>query len=387
MLPGIFVFLVKTFCLQLYPAYASYKAIKNNNTVQLTPWLMYWIVMSVFFVVEYVADLFDPLLQRHQGPLHPVAHPTTNSGTYRWSSFLCIILSINSILFGPFDWYLYCLPRLPSTQGSVILYKQFIHPTLIQHEAKIDEALLDAQDQAKKTGVELGKRGFLALQQAAVDGLVKVHSSIPKGQSLITEQITQQNLDTNAATGAAPINSSSRIREINSVTELDTTSGPSTTNPATTTYFGINPLSLLSAAVTAVASGAASSSHGISASQPSSREDLRARRARLEHELAQLAQLAQLDDSEWRAVGEAAGATISRTKGIMGPRARKVGSRNEGMVMVDGHGAEDREVDEIEVVDESEIGPGAQGGGTGWGSYFGWGAGAGAGTTKQTKKV
>ncbi|CAB5217225.1 unnamed protein product [Rhizophagus irregularis] len=40
----------------LYPAYASFKAIKANDTKIILPWLIYWIVMAFFTLGEGIAD-------------------------------------------------------------------------------------------------------------------------------------------------------------------------------------------------------------------------------------------------------------------------------------------------------------------------------------------
>jgi TB2/DP1, HVA22 family len=36
----------------LFPIFASYKALKANDQTQLTPWLMYWVVIACIVVVE-----------------------------------------------------------------------------------------------------------------------------------------------------------------------------------------------------------------------------------------------------------------------------------------------------------------------------------------------
>ena len=36
----------------LFPAFASYKAIRSGNPAQLTPWLMYWVVLSGILLAE-----------------------------------------------------------------------------------------------------------------------------------------------------------------------------------------------------------------------------------------------------------------------------------------------------------------------------------------------
>lgn len=36
----------------MFPVFASYKALKANDPAQLTPWLMYWVVVACVLVVE-----------------------------------------------------------------------------------------------------------------------------------------------------------------------------------------------------------------------------------------------------------------------------------------------------------------------------------------------
>merc|ERR1711998_329329 len=40
----------------VYPSYASYKALGSNTPDASAQWLTYWVVFSLFTVVEYVAD-------------------------------------------------------------------------------------------------------------------------------------------------------------------------------------------------------------------------------------------------------------------------------------------------------------------------------------------
>ena len=40
----------------VYPTYASYKAIKNNDGPQLEVWLMYWVVMGAVFTAESTVE-------------------------------------------------------------------------------------------------------------------------------------------------------------------------------------------------------------------------------------------------------------------------------------------------------------------------------------------
>ncbi|ORZ28138.1 TB2/DP1/HVA22-related protein, partial [Lobosporangium transversale] len=89
-----------------YPAYASYKAINSRNSTRLTAWLMYWTVMGIFSLVEFVLDTF-----------------------IFWLPFYYEI----KLLF--VLWMI-----LPQTQGSIYLYQAVVDPYLSQHEHDIDKA-------------------------------------------------------------------------------------------------------------------------------------------------------------------------------------------------------------------------------------------------------
>lgn len=40
----------------MYPAYASYKAIKSNDAAKLELWLMFWVVMGTVMVLESTVE-------------------------------------------------------------------------------------------------------------------------------------------------------------------------------------------------------------------------------------------------------------------------------------------------------------------------------------------
>jgi uncharacterized membrane protein YhaH (DUF805 family) len=42
----------------LFPLFASYKALKTGDPAQLTPWLMYWVVLACALLVESWTDWF-----------------------------------------------------------------------------------------------------------------------------------------------------------------------------------------------------------------------------------------------------------------------------------------------------------------------------------------
>ncbi|SLM35479.1 TB2/DP1/HVA22-related protein [Lasallia pustulata] len=108
----------------LFPIFASYKALRTSDPAQLTPWLMYWVVLSCFSLIE------------------------------SWTWFILAWL--------PFYAYLRLLLLsylvLPQTQGARLLYQTHIHPFLSTHEHDIDDFITSAHDRAKAAGLSYIKR-------------------------------------------------------------------------------------------------------------------------------------------------------------------------------------------------------------------------------------
>lgn len=101
----------------VYPAYASIKAIESREKDDDTKWLTYWVVYSVFSLVEFFSDIF--------------------------------------LFWIPFYWLLKCMFLvwcfLPvSWNGSHLLYYRFIRPFILRHQDKIDSALDQAKDAVKE---------------------------------------------------------------------------------------------------------------------------------------------------------------------------------------------------------------------------------------------
>ncbi|CAN7949203.1 unnamed protein product, partial [Ixodes hexagonus] len=95
-----FYHLFSMVCGMLYPAYASYKAVKNKDVREYMKWMMYWVVFALFTCVETFADIL-----------------------ISWLPFYYEI----KILF--VLWLL-----SPATMGSSILYRRFVHPQLMLRE-------------------------------------------------------------------------------------------------------------------------------------------------------------------------------------------------------------------------------------------------------------
>jgi len=110
----------------LFPIFASYKALRTSDPAVLTPWLMYWTTLSLFLLAE--SQLYFIL---------------------SWIPF--------------YSWlrlgaHLYLV--LPGKQGSVYIYKEYIHPFLEEHERQIDRMISEAHARAKAAGMDVVKRAI-----------------------------------------------------------------------------------------------------------------------------------------------------------------------------------------------------------------------------------
>lgn len=141
----------------LYPAYASFKAVRRKSHRDYTKWMMYWIVFALFQAVETFTDTFLPWL--------PFYHE----------------LKILFVL-----WLV-----LPITEGSKQMYRLIVHPFLLRHEERIDRGIAQA-----------GQTGFDTLRRVSQAGLNKaattVVTSAIMGQNVLTETLLRaERRDTN----------------------------------------------------------------------------------------------------------------------------------------------------------------------------------------------
>ncbi|XP_044257860.1 receptor expression-enhancing protein 1-like isoform X2 [Tribolium madens] len=134
----------------LYPAYASYKAVKTKNVKEYVKWMMYWIVFALFTCAETFTDVF-----------------------FSWLPFYYEIKIILVI------WLL-----SPATKGSSILYRKFVHPALSSREQEIDEYISKAKEQSYKQFLDLGSKGVSALMQTALKGGGGLVNQLRKSYSL-----------------------------------------------------------------------------------------------------------------------------------------------------------------------------------------------------------
>jgi len=149
----------------LYPAYASYKAVKSKNVKEYVKWMMYWIVFALFTCGETFADLF-----------------------VSWIPFYYEIKIIFVL------WLL-----SPATKGSSILYRRFVHPHFAKREQEIDSYIAQASEQGYYAFVTLGSKG---LSYAA--------NMVVQGQAKIVDQLKNYNSSDAPISGDMPVKRSSQ---------------------------------------------------------------------------------------------------------------------------------------------------------------------------------
>ncbi|KAK8069801.1 Receptor expression-enhancing protein 2 [Apiospora phragmitis] len=103
----------------LFPLFASYKALKTSDPTQLTPWLMYWSVLSCALLAE------------------------------SWLEFILWWIPFYSYLRLFFLLYLV----LPQTQGARYLYETYLHPYLEENETQIEDFIASAHDRLRTAGM------------------------------------------------------------------------------------------------------------------------------------------------------------------------------------------------------------------------------------------
>ncbi|VDO94713.1 unnamed protein product [Soboliphyme baturini] len=147
-------FLILT-CGTLYPAYRSYKAVKSKNVREYVKWMMYWIVFALFLCAESLGDIF--------------------------LAFWFPLYYEMKILF--VVWLL-----SPYTKGASLLYRKFIHPTLVRHEEEIDQYLDRAKRDSYRALVKVGSRSIMyardVVATAAFKGQAQLVNQLRKSCSL-----------------------------------------------------------------------------------------------------------------------------------------------------------------------------------------------------------
>ncbi|XP_030057858.1 receptor expression-enhancing protein 4 isoform X1 [Microcaecilia unicolor] len=128
----------------LYPAYASYKAMKTKNVREYVRWMMYWIVLALFMTIETFTDVFIP-----------------------WFPFYYEMKMAFVI------WLL-----SPYTKGASVLYRKFIHPALSRREKEIDAYIVQAKERSYETMVNVGRKGLNIAATAAVQAATKSQGAL-----------------------------------------------------------------------------------------------------------------------------------------------------------------------------------------------------------------
>ncbi|ETS77977.1 hypothetical protein PFICI_10039 [Pestalotiopsis fici W106-1] len=114
----------------LFPLFASYKALKTSDPAQLTPWLMYWSVLSCALLVE------------------------------SWFEFILVWVPFYAYIRLLFLLYLV----LPQTQGARHLYETYLHPYLEDNETQIEDFIASAHDRLKAAGMAYLKQAIEMLK-------------------------------------------------------------------------------------------------------------------------------------------------------------------------------------------------------------------------------
>ncbi|XP_030375203.1 uncharacterized protein LOC115624601 isoform X2 [Scaptodrosophila lebanonensis] len=154
MISSLFSRLVILFFGTLYPAYASYKAVRTKNVKEYVKWMMYWIVFAFFTCIETFTDIF-----------------------LSWFPFYYEVKVIIVL------WLL-----SPATKGSSTLYRKFVHPMLTRREQEIDEYLNQARERGYSAVLQLGSKGVNyatnVIMQTAIKGGGNLVQTIKRSYSL-----------------------------------------------------------------------------------------------------------------------------------------------------------------------------------------------------------
>ncbi|XP_063276201.1 receptor expression-enhancing protein 4 isoform X2 [Prinia subflava] len=139
----------------LYPAYASFKAMKTKNTQEHVRWMMYWIVFSLFMTTENFTDLFISWF--------PFYYEVK-------MAFLVWLLS-------------------PYSRGASLLYRRCVHPMLASKEEDIDEFLAQVRERSCQTMLTFGKRGLSLAAATAIQAATTAIQTATMRQGMLAERL------------------------------------------------------------------------------------------------------------------------------------------------------------------------------------------------------
>ncbi|KAI8082942.1 TB2/DP1, HVA22 family-domain-containing protein [Halteromyces radiatus] len=190
--------ITKLFFLQLYPAYMCYKAIKVQDASQFRPLIIYWMVTSVYLVVEHITDIF-----------------------LFWFPFYYEI----KLLF--IVWLI-----LPQTNGTGVFYTQYMEPFLKVNEPLIDQTVIDVEQNVKTTLSTYGQKAIHLLRTFISDSLFKSTEGITEEPSFKPDKGNNNtaNQESWSAYGIfSSLMSSSRVHQLTQGLQSTKTSTSATT--------------------------------------------------------------------------------------------------------------------------------------------------------------
>uniref|UniRef100_A0A8C6N5P7 Receptor expression-enhancing protein n=1 Tax=Mus spicilegus TaxID=10103 RepID=A0A8C6N5P7_MUSSI len=162
----------------LYPAYASYKAVKSKNIREYVRWMMYWIVFAIFMAAETFTDIFiswsGPRIGRPWGWEGPHHHHHLASGSHKPLP----LLTHRFPFYYEFKMAFVLWLLSPYTKGASLLYRKFVHPSLSRHEKEIDACIVQAKERSYETMLSFGKRSLNIAASAAVQAATKSQGAL-----------------------------------------------------------------------------------------------------------------------------------------------------------------------------------------------------------------
>ncbi|XP_050438247.1 receptor expression-enhancing protein 1-like [Adelges cooleyi] len=170
MIPGVVCKVLTLLFGVMYPAYSSYKTVKNKHVKNYVKWMMYWIVFATFTCIESLTDIFLEF----------------------WFPFYYDIKLIVLL-------WLSC----PFTKGSTIVYKQIVHPTLLKKETDIDEFLIRCKSRTYNALTQTAKQTFQMTAAIVIQHTAAVGGLLP--YTLLQQVANKLDVDYTAA-GAEPAN-------------------------------------------------------------------------------------------------------------------------------------------------------------------------------------
>ncbi|XP_028733437.1 receptor expression-enhancing protein 4 isoform X2 [Peromyscus leucopus] len=186
----------------LYPAYASYKAVKSKNIREYVRWMMYWIVFAIFMATETFTDVFISWLGTRIG--RPwVGRPTPLPGS--WLTHTLLSCSPRFPFYYEIKMAFVLWLLSPYTKGASLLYRKFVHPSLSRHEKEIDACIVQAKERSYETVLSFGKRGLNIAASAAVQAATKSQGALAGRLRSFSMQDLRSIPDTSAPTYQDPL--------------------------------------------------------------------------------------------------------------------------------------------------------------------------------------